>query len=309
MFGAFDFSSGGVTGSTVRRVPLPSGSVNETEYYTDTLDWIGNRTKLVSGLRHFYEKTGVQPHLYITDTVNGSHSPSAEDLDEFARNLYDELFTDEAHLLLVFFEYDGGYMDRYVCGTQAKQIIDTEAADILLDYLDRYYYEDGLSDEEYFAKSFSDAADRIMTVTRSPWISVIILIAIVILVWLLANWWRRIKAQQNLEARKREELLSKPLEKFGSTEAVELAKKYEGSPPAIIGSKERKTIEEEPKVAEPEKPVVPDLEPDEPSGSMAPEPEVDTPPPEDDGPKSDSNEPKVPTEPDKPESGNSDDPE
>ncbi len=217
----------GITGSTVRRKPLPAGSVNETAYYTDTLGWIGNRTQLLSGLRHFYQQTGVQPYLYITDTINGSHYPSVDQLDAFARALYDELFTDEAHLLLVFFEYDGGYMDRYVCGTQAKTVIDTEAADILLDYLDRYYYYDDLTDEQFFSKSFADAADRIMTVTRSPWIPVFITISIVILFFMAFVWWKRAKEQKMQEARKTEEILKTPLEQFGDTEAAKLAKKYE----------------------------------------------------------------------------------
>lgn len=219
--------STGITMSTMRRKPLPAGSVNETAYYTDTLGWIGNRTQLLSGLKHFYQKTGVQPYLYITDTVGGSHYPSVSELDAFARTLYDDLFTDEAHLLLVFFEYDDGYMDRYVCGTQAKTVIDTEAADILLDYLDRYYYDDSLTDERFFSQAFAEAADRIMTVTRSPWIPVFIIISIVILIFLAFVWWKRAKEQKMLEARKTEEILKTPLEQFGDTEAAKLAKKYE----------------------------------------------------------------------------------
>jgi hypothetical protein len=187
-------SDRGITWSTIQRKPLPAGSVNETEYYTDTLGWIGNRTQMLSGLKHFYKKTGVQPHVYITDKVSGLYSPTADDLDEFANGLYDELFTDEAHLLLVFFEYgDGRYQTRYVCGTQAKTVIDQEAADILLDYLDRYYYDKSLTDEQFFSVSFADAADRIMTVTRSPWIPVLVWISIATVVIVVFVWWRQAK--------------------------------------------------------------------------------------------------------------------
>ena len=220
-------SSPEITASTVEREPLPKGSVNETAYYTDMLGWIGNRTKLESGLKHFYDKTGVQPYLYITDNINGNHSPSQSEMESFANGLYDELFTDEAHLLVVFFEYDERYMDWYVTGTQAKQVIDTEAADILLDYIDRYYYESGYTDEEFFSKSFSDAADRIMTVTRSPWITVFIIIGVVVLILILFIWWNKSKKQKNLEAKQTEDILNTPLNKFGSTEAEDLAKKYE----------------------------------------------------------------------------------
>jgi uncharacterized membrane protein len=216
-----------ITKSTVARKALPRGSVNETGYYTDQLGWIDNQTQLLPGLKHFYQKTGVQPYLYITDTINGSHSPTTSDLDEAAKSLYDKLFTDEAHVLLVFFEYDNSYMDRYVCGTQAKTVIDNEAANILLDYVDRYYYDSNLSEGAFFSKAFSDAADRIMEVTRSPWIIVFVILGVVVLMVILFAWWRRATNQKNLEAKQTEEMLKTPLEKFGDTEAEELTKKYE----------------------------------------------------------------------------------
>jgi hypothetical protein len=217
-----------VTYSTITRVALPAGSVNETDYYTDRLDWINNRTQLLSGMRHFYQKTGVQPYLYITDNVNGSHAPTPEELDAYARGLYGELFTDEAHMLLVFFEYGDGYMDRYVCGTQAKTVIDQEAADILLDYVDRYYYDSSLTDDEYFSKAFAEAADRIMAVTTSPWIPVLVALCAVVLAVVLFAWWRHAKKQKNLEAKQTEAMLKTPLEKFNDGgEAEKLAGKYE----------------------------------------------------------------------------------
>lgn len=219
--------SGNITPSSVERVALPAGSVNETKYYTDELGWINNETKLISGLRYFYKETGVQPYLYLTDTVNGSHFPTDYELETFANNLYDQLFTDEAHLLLVFYEYEGMYMDYYVAGTQAKSVIDREAGDILLDYIDRYYYESNLSDEEFFSKSFTDAADRIMKVTKSPWITVFIVIGLVLLVIVLFIWWRKHTEQKNLEAKRREEILKTPLDSFGNTEAEDLLKKYQ----------------------------------------------------------------------------------
>lgn len=220
-------SSGNITPSSFERVALQAGAVNETKYYTDELGWINNETKLISGLRHFYKETGVQPYLYLTDTINGSHYPTDFDLENFANEMYDELFTDEAHLLLVFYEYEGMYMDYYVAGTQAKSVIDREAGDILLDYIDRYYYESNLEDEEFFSKSFSDAADRIMTVTKSPWITVFTLIGIVVLAIVLFIWWKKHQEQKNLEAKRREEILNTPLNSFGNTEAEDLLKKYQ----------------------------------------------------------------------------------
>jgi uncharacterized membrane protein len=216
-----------ITKSTIQREALPKGSVNETDYYYDELDWIGNETKLLSGLRYFYQKTGVQPFLYITDNVNGSNYPSMSQLDDFANGLYDELFTDEAHLLFVFFEYNEGYMTRYVAGTQAKTVIDTEAGDILLDFVDRNYYDDSLDDETFFSKSFSEAADRIMDVTRSPWINVMMVFGAAVIAVVLFIWWRSHKKQKDLEEKRTQEILNTPLDKFDDLEAEQLTKKYE----------------------------------------------------------------------------------
>ena len=132
------WNSGSITKSTVDREPLPAGSVQETDYYTDTLFWFGNDTALINGMKHFYQETGVQPYLYITDTVNGSRNPSSSQMEEFAGSLYDELFQDEAHLLLVFQDADGHYTDWVITGSQAKQVVDDEAVNILLDYVFMY---------------------------------------------------------------------------------------------------------------------------------------------------------------------------
>lgn len=234
--GGSNQSSGGssnVTASTVERAPLPKGAVNETDYYTDEVDWIGNRTQMTEGLRYFYQKTGVQPHVYITDTVPGANNVTMQAVEDYTNQLYEELFTDEAHLLLLFYESsdsymsDNEYISYYITGTQAKQVIDTEAGDILLDYIDRYYYDDNMNDEEFFSTSFKDAADRIMTVTTSPWIPVMTIGGAILLVAILFMWWKSRQKQRALEEKRTEELLNKPLDTFGQTsEAEELAKKY-----------------------------------------------------------------------------------
>jgi flagellar basal body-associated protein FliL len=227
---------GDVIASTIQREPLPAGSVNETGYYTDELSWICNKSEVETGMKNFYRATGVQPYLYITDTVNGTHYPTLDDLRSFAEDKYNELFTDQAHLLLVFFEYEpGNYMDYCLTGSQAKTVVDDEAVNILLDYVDRYYYSSGLSDEEFFSKSFADAADRMMEVTTSPWIPVLIVAGVVMIVVIAFVWWRHAKKQKNLEAQQTEEMLNTPLEKFEDKpeyddEAERRARNYDGNP-------------------------------------------------------------------------------
>ncbi|SEN44930.1 hypothetical protein SAMN04488134_101107 [Amphibacillus marinus] len=234
--GGGSFGSNSITPSTVDREPLPSGVVNETDYYTDEIGLIFNETVMLNGLRHFYNETGVQPHVYITDEIDGSLTPTFNDIEVYTNELYDELFTDEAHLLLLYFDpyFDGGstfpedYAMYAVTGTQAKSVIDTEAANILLDYLDRYYYDD-IGDEEYFSRSFQEAADRIMEVTRSPWIPVLLVFAVVVILVILFSWWRKKQQQKDKEAKQTEEMLNKPISTFGKSNVDDLSSKYDDS--------------------------------------------------------------------------------
>lgn len=234
VMGSFDGGGSSISPSTVEREPLPIDSVNETDYYTDQLGWIVDRGELVSGMRNFYRRTGVQPYLYLTGTVDGSTSPTAQELGDYAARLYDRLFTDEAHFLVVYQEFDGSYAVGYTVGSQAQTILDGEALGIFRDYLDRYYYESDLSDEEYFGMVFQKTGERIMTVTRSPWPIVAGIFGLVLLAAVLFLWWKQRTEQKNKRAQQIQELLETPPTTFGSDrdgngrdDAEDLAEKYQ----------------------------------------------------------------------------------
>lgn len=215
-------TSGNITRSTVTREPLPKGAVTETAYYTDELMWIDSVTVLQSGMKHFYQKTGVQPHVYITDDLRSSS------IEDFSNALYDELFTDEAHILLVFYERNNEYKDWVITGVQAKQVVDQEAVDILLDYVDRYYYQSELSEAEMFSKAFSDAADRMMKVTKSP-VPIIIVAVIALLIVIFAIKLVKVVAEKKKAADERtERLLSTPISTIPKVEQDDLLNKYKG---------------------------------------------------------------------------------
>lgn len=196
-----------INSSSIEREPIASGLVNETPYYVDELDWIRDQSTAEDGLKYFYQETNIQPVVYITDNIDGDPNPSPEEIDAFANRMYDELFTDEAHLLLVHFEnydfYDYEFSYHTVYGAQAKVLMDTEAEDILFDYLDYYYLQDTdeVSEEQLFSGAFRDTADRIMTVTRSPWIPVALIVGGIILVYLLFNFWRNAMSKPDDKAK------------------------------------------------------------------------------------------------------------
>ncbi len=220
---------GSITASTVHREKLDGQYVDTTDYYEDHAGWIGSASKLEKGMKSFFHETGVQPYLYITETVNGNPYPSDAEMEEFAGGLYDELFTDEGHLLVVFQEYnsDGNYFCWCVAGKQAKTVFDNEARDIFCDYIDRYYYSD-LSEEEFFSQAFEKTGERMMTVTRSPLATMSIVIGVVLLVVILFLWWKKIKEQKNKEAEHAQTILNTPIEEIGEDdpELKDLEDKY-----------------------------------------------------------------------------------
>lgn len=229
-FSAAGGGGGSVAPSTTAREPLPAGSVTETEYYTDEPGWIRARSTLLHGMESFYRETGVQPHLYIAESVNGSTAPSQEEIGAYADSLYGQLFSDEGHFLLVFCDDgQGGYTCGYTVGRQAKSVMDDEALGIFADYLD-YYYTSEMEDEEFFAAAYEKTGERIMQVTRSPWPTLLGILLVGLILAGLFLWWDKARRQKNLEAKQAAEILNTPLEKFGDTEVEDLAKKYQDPP-------------------------------------------------------------------------------
>ena len=217
-------SSGSVAKSTVEREPLPASASNETGYYTDEEDWFSRPSTLESGLKHFYQKTGVQPYVYV---VGSSHGTTISALQAFADEQYDVLFTDEAHYLMVFYDNgSGGYSWAYSVGSQAKTVMDNEANEILADYIDRYYYDNTITDEEFFSLSFEKTADRIMTVTKSAAAYIMPVVGVVAVLLIAFIWWRAaVKARQK-KAEQTAQILNTPLEEMGDPDLEDLERKY-----------------------------------------------------------------------------------
>lgn len=218
-------AGGSIQSSTYEREKLPASAVTETGYYTDEGGWFSNRSELESGMRRFYQETGVQPYLYLL--ANGSVT-SVSQLTTMAEELYPQLFTDEGHFLLVFCDDGrGSYNCGYTVGSQAKTVMDDEAIAILADYLDRYYNDYSISEEEIFSKTFADTADRIMTVTKSPLPVIAVSAAVIVVALVIFITLKKRREQREREQRRTEEILKTPLEKFGDQEIEDLADKYE----------------------------------------------------------------------------------
>ena len=105
--------------------------------------------------------------------------------------------------------------------------MDDEAIAILADYLDRYYNDYSISEEEIFSKAFADTGERIMTVTKSPLPVIAVCVAVVVVAVLIFIALKKRREQREREQKRAEEILKTPLEKFGDQEIEDLADKYE----------------------------------------------------------------------------------
>lgn len=220
-------SSSSVAASTVERVALEPGVAQETGYFTDEDgDWIHNTAVLQKGLRHFYEETGVWPYVYVLP--NGSVTSTSQ-LTTMAQELYGQLFNDDGHFLLVFCDNNaGGFNCGYWAGSRARTVMDDEAAEVLADYLWKYYQE-APTEEEVFSEAFSDTADRIMTVTPSPVPIIAVCAAVIIVAVVVFVIARNRRLAKQREAERMQEILNTPLESLADAELADLEKKYASS--------------------------------------------------------------------------------
>ena len=181
--------------STVQRDKLPASKCDEVNfwYQDDWGTWIDDEDEEFSlrvGLKSFYEDTGVQPYLWIMGE-EGKEYKSEGSLEELAEEKYKELFGhDEGHLLVIFREYpdnSGNYICTVTPGYDAEtQVMDDQAKEILLDYIDYYYTDSDLNEGEFFESAFIQAGNRIMTKQMS-WrqICTIVIVAIVVVIGII----------------------------------------------------------------------------------------------------------------------------
>ena len=224
-------SSGGIPTSSVNRTKLDAKYVTKTGWYEDTAGWISSTSRLESGLKAFYEKTGVQPYLYVTEDINGDTNPASSTMDAFCEQLYNELFEDEGHLLVVSYDYVGYW---YLVGSSAETVFDSEAQEIFENYMD-HYADDLLYDEigldEFYSNVFSDTADRIMQVTPNYSMYYLIAIVALIIILVLFRWWQKVKEQKNKEAAHAEAILNADINDLANDPTLsDLENKYDDYP-------------------------------------------------------------------------------
>lgn len=126
---------------------------------------ITDQNQLLTGLMTFYATTGVQPYVYFTAT---------ETLDDtYAGEVYDSLFSDEGHFLLLIHstpddQGDETWNDYYLLGTDAAKVIDNTLMDQFWQYYDTNYADINLTTEQVLSHTFSQTASVFTVPEKTP---------------------------------------------------------------------------------------------------------------------------------------------
>ena len=203
--------------STINREKIENPIPYDNNCIKDELGYVENTSKLSKNLKNFYNKTGIQPYIYLKSYDETLTSDSQK--DNYAQNWYEQNIDNEDTFLFVYYEDQDpneiGYM-AYVNGKQITSVMDSEAVNIFWNYIDRYWTDDSLSTVEVFTKTFNSTADTIMekSTTSNDIIKIICIVVGIIIVIGGIIYILRMKFKRDKEkAKETVEILKTPLDK------------------------------------------------------------------------------------------------
>lgn len=203
--------------STINREKIENPIPYDNNCIKDELGYVENTSKLSKNLKNFYNKTGIQPYIYLKSYDETLTSDSQK--DNYAQNWYEQNIDNEDTFLFVYYEDQDpneiGYM-AYVNGKQVTSVMDSEAVNIFWNYIDRYWTDDSLSTVEVFTKTFNSTANTIMekSTTSNDIIKIIcIIVGIIIVIGGIIYIFRMKFKRDKEKAKETVEILKTPLDK------------------------------------------------------------------------------------------------
>lgn len=203
--------------STINREKIENPIPYDNNCIKDELGYVENTSKLSKNLKNFYNKTGIQPYIYLKSYDETLTSDSQK--DNYTQNWYEQNIDNEDTFLFVYYEDQDpneiGYM-AYVNGKQVTSVMDSEAVNIFWNYIDRYWTDDSLSTVEVFTKTFNSTANTIMekSTTSNDIIKIICIIVGIVIVIGGIIYILRMKFKRDKEkAKETVEILKTPLDK------------------------------------------------------------------------------------------------
>lgn len=203
--------------STINREKIENPIPYDNNCIKDELGYVENTSKLSKNLKNFYNKTGIQPYIYLKSYDETLTSDSQK--DNYAQNWYEQNIDNEDTFLFVYYEDQDpneiGYM-AYVNGKQVTSVMDSEAVNIFWNYIDCYWTDNSLSTVEVFTKTFNSTANTIMekSTTSNDIIKIICIIVGIVIVIGGIIYILRMKFKRDKEkAKETVEILKTPLDK------------------------------------------------------------------------------------------------
>ena len=128
------------------------------------LDNVDNTAK---GLKGFFNKTGVQPYIFITSYEEYKlEDYSEQERKDVAKQIFNENNLPSHAFLVVFWvNYEDDInidYTTYAIGNQAERIMDDNALSIFKQSVEDYWYDYSLSTDKVLEKAYDKAADSIM---------------------------------------------------------------------------------------------------------------------------------------------------
>ena len=192
-------------------------------YATNEIDGVSGIKKTEAACESFYDEVGVPLYFYTEEYYTG------DDVVAYAAELYDILFTDENHLLMLY--CDNQDIWSWCSGGNVPGMVNAEA---LLDKIEVYWYDYSLSYDEVLAKGVA-AYQRSLTSSDADGATVfsvlLFLAGGIVLIVAVCTYIGKGKEVERYEEEvknlEREIILSKPLETFGNQEVEDLKDKYD----------------------------------------------------------------------------------
>lgn len=209
---------GSVAKSTVERERLKPYASFDKGAIDDDAGWVHDKKALLRGMESFYKDTGVQPAISIHTDIGGKRYLPDSEIEDFMTDTYDGLIGHERGILLLFCEYaDSDWYAYYMAGEDAQTVMDSEACDILMDYVADLYTNSSYSDEEYFGAIFEKTGKRIMTVTPTVASRIPMMVGGVVVIALVIGAIAALKAKHKRDAEKAaetERILNSPIDRI-----------------------------------------------------------------------------------------------
>ncbi len=201
-----------------------SGTVH-AGYATDEVNGSGSTYNTEKACEEFYETVGIPVYFYTVDYYDGN------DYEDRVAEMYDELFRDENHVLLVYFN-DADYW-AWCTGSAANSVMNNDDINDLLDEIYEYWYDYSLSIDEVIAKGVENYQGKLTERNENSGSAAVLLIIGGIVTGVVAgakfvsNGKDAKKYEEEAKKLRTDLILSKPLETFGSKEVEDLKNKYD----------------------------------------------------------------------------------